>query len=306
MQFISDGTPFGFSPCVATIGCFDGVHRGHRFLVDQVCRVARNDSLQSMLITFPVHPRQVMQSDYRPQLLSCLSQKLALMGRLQVDWCVLLPFTHELSLLTARDFMQMLHERYRVQVLVIGYDHRFGHNRAEGFDDYLRYGDELGIKVHRAEALVEEGFSISSSFIRSLLKEGKVEQANRCLGYRYYLDGTVVDGYKVGRTLGFPTANLRPSCPDKLLPHEGVYAVYAYVDGHRYKGMLNIGHRPTVANGDDLSIEVHLLGFSGDVYRHSLHVEFVRFIRYEQKFGDRDALIARLHEDKEAVLSLLP
>ena len=127
-----------------------------------------------------------------------------------------------------------MHVRFNVQALVIGYDHRFGHNRSEGFEDYCRYGEELGMEVIHAQALEEDGLSISSSLIRNFLKEGDVVRANRYLGYRYYLDGQVVSGYQVGRKLGFPTANLQPSCPDKLVPKEGVYAVYAYVEGKRY------------------------------------------------------------------------
>ena len=234
-------------PCVATIGCFDGVHRGHRYLINQVCEVAAEKGLHAAIVTFPVHPRQVMQTDYQPQLLSCLHQKTDLISQLDADYCFMLPFTRELSQLSAREFMQLLQKHYHIQVLVIGYDHRFGHNRTEGFEDYCRYGQELGMEVIRAKALVEDGVSISSSHIRNLLRQGAVHEANRCLGYEYYLDGTVTDGYKVGRKLGFPTANLLPACPEKLIPAEGVYAVYTYVQGIRYGGMLNIGHRSAMA-----------------------------------------------------------
>lgn len=213
--------------------------------------------------------------------------------------------TKELSLLSAREFMQLLRERFNVRVLVIGYDHRFGHNRCEGFDDYCQYGKELGIEVIRAQALIEDGVSISSSVIRKVLKDGDIQHANHYLGYHYYLDGTVVDGYKVGRKLGFPTANLLPSCPDKLIPKEGVYAVYAYIDEVRYAGMLNIGHRPTVDNGSNLSIEVHILNFSGDIYNHHMRIEFIEFIRQEQKFDSLEKLITQLNTDRETVSRLL-
>ena len=255
MKIITDEIKQILSPCVATIGCFDGLHRGHRFLIEQVCKEAHQRNFHSALITFPVHPRQVMQSSYRPQWLTCLPQKTYLIQQTEADYCIMLPFTQELSLLSAREFMQLLRERFNVRVLVIGYDHRFGHNRSEGFNDYCQYGKELDMEVVRAQALVEDGVSISSSVIRKALKEGDIQHANHYLGYRYYLDGTVVDGYKVGRKLGFPTANLLPSCPDKLIPKEGVYAVYAYIDEVRYAGMLNIGHRPTVDNGSNRSEE---------------------------------------------------
>lgn len=306
MEIITDDIQIAIPPCAATIGCFDGVHRGHRYLIGQVCQEAAQRGLSSVLITFPVHPRQVMQSDYRPQLLSCLQQKTDLLQQQPADYCIMLPFTRELSMLSAYEFMRLLRDRYQVKVLVIGYDHRFGHNRSEGFEDYCRYGRELGMEIVHARALVEDELSISSSTIRNLLKQGEVERANHFLGYRYYLDGVVVDGYKVGRTLGFPTANLQPSCPDKLIPAEGVYAVYAYVKGRRYAGMLNIGHRPTVDNGNDLSIEAHILDFSDNIYNRYLRIEFMHFIRPEQKFGNLEALRAQLRNDRETVASLLP
>lgn len=292
-------------PCAATIGCFDGVHRGHRYLINQVCEAAAQKGLHAAIITFTVHPRQVMQADYQPQLLSCLSQKDDLISRLDADYCFMMPFTRELSRLSAREFMQLLHEQYHIEALIIGYDHRFGHNRSEGFEDYCRYGKELGMEIIRARALVENGISISSSLIRDLLKTGGVEKANHYLGYEYYLDGTVTDGYKVGRKLGFPTANLSPSCPDKLIPAEGVYAVYTYIQGIRYAGMLNIGHRPTVNNGNDLSIEVNILDFSENIYRKQMRIEFIAYIRSEQRFDSLEKLTAQLKADREQVRRLL-
>ena len=189
--------------------------------------------------------------------------------------------------------------------MVIGYDHRFGHNRSEGFEDYCRYGEELGMEIIHATGLIEDGVSISSSLIRGLLKKGEVEKANHYLGYNYYLDGTVVDGFKVGRKLGFPTANLKPSCSDKLIPSTGVYAVYVYVEGERHVGMLNIGHRPTLSNGTEISIEVNIFDFSDNLYQHSMRIEFVRFIRAEQKFDSLELLVEQLKRDKLSVLSLL-
>lgn len=305
MEIITAGGHSALPPCVATIGCFDGVHRGHRYLIAQVQDEARRQGLHSALITFPVHPRQVMQSDYLPQWLTCLPQKEDLLKEQGADYCILLPFTRELSLLSARRFMELLHNEFHVQALVIGYDHRFGHNRSEGFDDYCRYGKDLGMEVIHASALVEDGVSISSSLIRKLLKEGDTVRANHYLGYRYYLDGQVVGGYQMGRKLGFPTANLQPSCADKLVPKEGVYAVYAYVEGKRYAGMLNIGHRPTLDNGSERSIEVHIIGFEGNLYQHALRIEFVQYVREEQKFEGIEALIAQLNRDKEAIVRLL-
>ena len=297
---------FPSSPCAATIGCFDGVHRGHRYLIKQVHKAAEQRGLKTAFITFPVHPRVVMQADYQPELLSCLQQKTELIKKLDADYCILLPFTRELSQLSAREFMQLLHDIYKVKVLVIGYDHRFGHNRSEGFIDYCHYGKELGIEVIQAKALVEEGVSISSSLIRQLIQEGNVGEANHYLGYHYFLDGTIVGGYKVGRKLGFPTANLQPSCPDKLIPSEGVYAVYTYVNGERHRAMLNIGYRPTVNNGTNRTIEAHILDFHEDIYNKHMRVEFVRQIRKEKKFDSLEALTRQLQQDKETIMELLP
>lgn len=305
MQFITDDIKTALPPCVATIGCFDGVHRGHRYLIRQVTQIGQEKGLHTTLITFPVHPRQVMQSDYQPQFLSCLPQKEALIQTLQVDYCLMMAFTRELSELSAYEFMKLLHGRFNVCVLVIGYDHRFGHNRTETFKDYCRYGAELGIEVTQARALVEDGVSVSSSVIRNLLNNGEIAEANHYLSYRYFLDGSVIDGYKMGRKLGFPTANLQPSCPNKLIPAEGVYAVYVYIDEVRYMGMLNIGYRPTVHNGENRSIEVYIIDFSGDIYHKQIRIEFMERIRREQKFESINALISQLNQDKDTVIRIL-
>lgn len=305
MEILSDINHQALPPSVATIGFFDGVHRGHRFLIDQVKEVAARDGLCTALVTFPVHPRQVMQVAYRPQLLSSPSEKLELLGTTQVDYCLLLPFTTELSQLSARAFMQLLRDKFNIRTLVIGYDHRFGHNRSESFEDYCRYGKELGIYIVRARAYTDGADKISSSAIRQLLKEGEVGRAARFLGYHYYLDGTVVDGYKVGRKIGFPTANLQVDCDDKLIPAEGVYAVYVYVEDRKQAGMLNIGHRPTVNNGKNVSIEVHILRFSEDIYHKEMRIEFVEYLRPEKKYETIDLLIAQMHKDKEAAAKIL-
>lgn len=305
MKILSDIDPHSLPPSAATIGFFDGVHRGHRFLINQVKEVAAKGGLCSALITFPIHPRQVMQSSYYPQLLSSPQEKLELLETTEIDYCILLAFTRQLSLLSAREFMQLLRDKFNIRSLVIGYDHRFGHNRSEDFEDYCRYGEELDIYIERARAYTEGANKISSSVIRQLLKEGEVSCAAQFLGYNYYLDGTVVDGYKVGRKIGFPTANLQVTCPEKLIPAEGVYAVYVYVEGKKWAGMLNIGHRPTINNGKDLSIEVNILHFSDNIYHQKMRIEFVKFLRPEKKYDSIDALIAQMHKDREETAQLL-
>ena len=287
-------------PTVATIGFFDGVHLGHRFLIQQVKVAASQTGWQSSIITFPIHPRQVIQSDYQPQLLSSPEEKIELLASTDVDNCILLPFTQELSMLTAREFMQLLYEKYYVRMLVIGYDHRFGHNRAETFEDYCRYGRELGIHIMQATAYTQEQDKVSSSAIRRALLTGDIPTATKYLGYNYFVEGVVVNGYKVGRKIGFPTANLQVDFPNKLIPSIGVYAVRVFVNDDTYKGMLNIGHRPTLNNGTNLSIEVHILNFEGNIYEQPMRIEFIDFLRPETKFSSVDELILQIQKDKEA------
>ena len=293
------------SPTVATIGFFDGVHLGHRFLIQQVKVAATQTGWQSSIITFPVHPRQVIQSEFQPQLLSSPEEKIELLASTGVNHCILLPFTRELSMLTAWEFMQLLYDKYKVRMLVIGYDHRFGHNRAETFEDYCRYGQELGIHIMQASAYTQEQDKVSSSAIRRALQTGDIRTATKFLGYHYYLEGTVVDGYKVGRKIGFPTANLRVDFPNKLIPSIGVYAVCVYVNGEKHKGMLNIGYRPTINNGTDLSIEVHILDFQGDIYHQKMRIEFIDFLRPEMKFNSVDELVLQMQKDKEDTIRVL-
>ena len=305
MNIIEDTYPQALPPTVATIGFFDGVHLGHRYLINQVKIAASQCGWCSSIITFPVHPRQVIQSDYQPQLLSSPEEKIELLSQTGVDNCILLPFTQELSKLTAYEFMQLLYDKYKVRMLVIGYDHRFGHNRAETFEDYCRYGRELGIHIMQATAYTQEQDKVSSSAIRRALLSGDVMTAQKYLGYNYFLEGTVVGGYQVGRKIGFPTANLRVDFPYKLIPSIGVYAVRVQVAGQQWKGMLSIGYRPTINNGNDLSIEVHILDFQGDIYNQKMRLEFIEFLRPEIKFDSVDELIAQMHKDKEETIKVL-
>lgn len=306
--------------CVATIGSFDGVHLGHRSLLSQVRSIADERALKAVAVTFDTAPRRVLHGGGDVHL-STLDERMALLRGAGMDEVALLTFTREMAQLTAREFMQqVLREQLGVAVLVIGYDHRFGRGRAEGFDDYVRYGKELGIEVVRDEACTYGGEAVSSTRIRGCIAEGRIAEANALLGYRYSLVGEVVDGYKVGRKIGFPTANLRLHDEHKLMPAGGVYAVYVnfvgndgennhfQTDGNNshaeHVGMLNIGQRPTLNNGEERSIEVHILDFEGDLYGKSLQLEFLERLRDEQPFESVDDLIAQLQADRERVRQL--
>ena len=307
MQIIDNIPDLPLEPCVATIGFFDGVHLGHRFLIEQVKELAKDKGLRSALITFPVHPRQVMKSDYRPELLTTPEEKIELLKAQGVDYCIMLDFTVELSQLSAFSFMKdILQQRYNVSTLIIGYDHRFGHNRSEGFEDYVRYGQQIGMNVYRAQACMIDDLNISSSLVRTHLLEGKIDLSTRYLGYNYSIEGVVVGGYRVGRTIGFPTANLDLRESNKLIPSDGVYAVRVEVKGCLYAGMLNIGYRPTLDNGSKKSIEVHILRFDEDIYDEKIRLYFVSRIRSEMKFSGLDELIAQLKRDAAFVDSVLP
>ena len=308
MRFLtlSDGMPA--VACAATIGFFDGVHRGHQYLIRQVVQCAASRGQASLLVTFRRHPRQVMHADYQPQLLSTFEEKCALLAATGADYCATLDFTMELAALSARQFMaDILRDKFGVRTLVIGYDHRFGHDRVAGFADYVEYGRELGMEVVRAEPFSMGGVNVSSSVVRACLCDGEVAMAARCLGRPYALSGTVVEGFHEGHGLGYPTANLQPEDPCKLVPKGGVYAVKVRLQGRQvaFAGMLNIGTRPTLDNGDNRSIEVYLLDFSGDLYGCRLTLDFICRLRDEKKFRNKGELANQLRADEAAVRNLM-
>ena len=305
MRVIHDTQAITEPGVMATIGFFDGVHLGHRFLIDEVKAAAAQRGLPSAVITFPTHPRSVLQQAYQPRLLNSFADKLRLLATTGVDYCIVLDFTEALSQLSAEAFLRILATQWRVKGLVIGYDHRFGHDRRDGFEQYVEYGQRWGIKILKAAAFDAGHTAVSSSEIRRLVQEGKVERAAQLLTYAYHISGRIVSGYKVGRTLGFPTANIQPDDPMQLLPGIGVYAVWVEVAGQRYKGMLYIGSRPTLDNGTQLSIEVHILHFSGDIYNDPIRVSFAHFVRGDEKFDSLEALKAQLMRDREVVDQLL-
>ena len=305
MRVIHDTQAITEPGVMATIGFFDGVHLGHRFLIDEVKAAAAQRGLPSAVITFPTHPRSVLQQAYQPRLLNSFADKLRLLATTGVDYCIVLDFTEALSQLSAEAFLRILATQWRVKGLVIGYDHRFGHDRRDGFEQYVEYGQRWGIEILKAAAFDAGHTAVSSSEIRRLVQEGKVGRAAHLLTYAYHISGRIVSGYKVGRTLGFPTANIQPDDPMQLLPGIGVYAVWVEVAGQRYKGMLYIGSRPTLDNGTQLSIEVHILHFSGDIYNDPIRVSFAHFVRGDEKFDSLEALKAQLMRDREVVDQLL-
>lgn len=296
--------------CVATVGMFDGVHRGHQHVIRQVVEKAREAGVSSTVITFDKVPRQVLDPSFRPQLLTTLEEKESIIKQLGVDVLAILPFTRETASLSAQAFMQqVLHERLRTEVLITGYDNRFGHDRTEGFDDYVRYGRELGMQVLRGDVqLMDDGHRpVSSSVIRQLLaEEGRVDLMPHYLTRFYQLRGRVTPGEHIGHQLGYPTANLEPDEADKLIPASGVYAVWTTLEGEQQPraAMMNIGNRPTF-HGRRQTLEVNILDFTGDLYGQTMTVSFVERLRAERRFDSPEALAAQLEADKKQVKEIL-
>ena len=277
---------------VATIGMFDGVHRGHQFVLRQVIETARKRSLKSMAITFDHTLR-------REQLLTTLDEKLSLISKTGIQRTEVLQFSDSLKQMTAYEFMKhVLSEQLGVKVLLTGYDNRFGHNREEGFDDYVRYGQQLGIEVLQLPA---EG-NVSSSLVRNLLNEGRVDEATQALGHHYLLTGHVEHGEHIGTQLGFPTANLVPNESLQLVPAVGSYAVEVMLenDTRLYAGMMNIGKRPTF-EGHRTTLEVHVLHLDKDLYGQQVTVRFIHRLRDEQRFDSAEALKQQLQRDAQQV-----
>lgn len=301
-----DFTTCSDRPMAATIGFFDGLHLGHRHLIDQLKTVADERGLCTMAVTFGRHPRKVLKSDYRPQLLTDTAEKTTLLRQSGLDACTLLDFTTQMAAMTAREFMtEILMGQLGVKVLLMGYDHHFGCDRGLGFDDYQTIGRSCGMEVIEATPLIVDGQAVSSSRIRRLVAEGSIQAAARLLGRYYAIGGTVTEGHKVGRQLGFPTANIQPADAERLIPSSGVYAVWAEAGGRYYEAMLNIGHRPTLHNGNDLSIEAHLFDFADNLYGQHLTLHLVDRLRDERQFDSLDSLAQQIGRDAEQTLNLL-
>ena len=284
----------------ATIGFFDGVHSGHRFLIKQLRELADSAGLPAAVITFRQHPQSVLQAGYRPELLCTLDEKISLLSSLDIDFCYLIDFSKGLSQLSARTFISdVLRKKLNVEQLLIGYDHRFGKNRQEDFSDYVKYGREYGLKVVQALELPGFPTHISSTLIRNKLIDGNLEEANRLLSYNYSLEGKVVEGDKLGREIGFPTANIEINDKNKVIPKGGIYAVWVHIGTAKYQGMAYIGKRPTVVLNGEQRIEAHIFDFSGDIYGETIRLEFVKFLREDKTFNNLLELKEQLFIDKE-------
>lgn len=291
---------------VVTSGTFDGVHIGHQKILKRISDLSKTINGKSVVITFWPHPRFVLRPyDNSLKLLSTFEEKAEVLEKSGIDILVKIPFTKEFSELTSQEFISsILIEKLKTNILVIGYDHRFGHNR-EGSFEYLKKNEALhGFKVEEIPKQELEDVAISSTKIRTALLGMDVKTANSYLGRPYSLTGNVIEGAKIGRTIGFPTANLQISESFKLVPSNGVYAIRTNVEGETRNGMLNIGIRPTV-NGAAKTIEAHIFDFSGNLYGKKLKVELISQIREERKFPNLEELSGQLNSDKETALAIL-
>jgi len=306
MKILSGNETTGQEKLAATIGFFDGLHLGHRHLIAQVKAEAKKKNEASAVITFRQHPRKTVLPGFIPQLLTTFEERISLLAETGIDYCIVLDFTDEMSQISARSFIEhILAKKLQVNTLVIGYDHRFGKNRAEGFDEYKEYGALFGLDVVRAEVFQTDNTNVSSSAIRLSLETGDVKRAATFLARPYSLSGIVTEGARLGRKIGYPTANIAPDDSEKIIPAAGVYAVYVLHQNKKYGGMLNIGVRPTVSDENKISIEVNIFDFNQTIYGEKIEIQFVEKIRNEQKMNGLDELIAQLSKDKSRVQKLL-
>lgn len=281
-----------------TIGTFDGVHLGHQKIIAQITAAARDKDCDSLVLTFFPHPRMVLQEGTEMKQLNTIEEKTALLEQLGVDHLVIHPFDKAFSRMTAEEFVkEVLVDTFRLKKIIIGYDHRFGRNRTADINDLITYGETYGFEVAQISAEELNAVSISSTKIRTALNEGNIELANNYLGYPYAITGKVVKGQQLGRTIGYPTANISVREDYKLIPQNGVYVVQSTIQEKTVFGMMNIGNRPTV-DGTLQTIEVHFLDFDQDLYTQNISVSLLKRLRSEQKFPSLDALKTQLHHDK--------
>lgn len=288
---------------VVTIGTFDGVHVGHRKIIDKLVTIAKANKLRSTILTFFPHPRMVLQQATDLKLLNTLDEKIAILEKSGLDQLIIHPFTKEFSRLSAEQYVkEVLVDHINAKRVIIGYDHRFGRNRTATIEDLKSFGEKYGFEVEQISAEEVDEVSVSSTKIRKALEEGDIETANAFLGYAYMLSGVVTRGRGIGRDLGFATANIHIEQQYKLIPKEGVYVVRTHYKGRLLYGMMNIGFNPTV-QGRKRTIEVHLFDFNEDLYGEDLSVELLERLRDEQKFDSIEGLKLQLKNDKIASLA---
>ncbi len=299
---------FSLKRPVATIGIFDGVHMGHRFILDHLKAQAEAHGGETVVVTLWPHPRIVLHKELQEfKLLHTRQEKIREMEGNGIDHLVVVPFDKEIASLTACDFVQKyLVERLGVEVLLLGYDNRFGMDRKGDPDGLRMCAEKNKFRIEKLPEYQSSYGTVSSSNIRDFILKGDLESAANMLGYHYYVSGTIVEGNHIGRKMGFPTANIHPLDPNKLIPMNGVYAIRVELRGETYKGMLNIGFRPTIDSAMAVkTVEAHLFGASGDFYDEEVVIHFVKRVRNEMRFSGLEALKQQLQKDKLTVQKLL-
>lgn len=295
-----------FKNPVITIGTFDGVHIGHKTILKEIVDHAKEVQGESILLTFEPHPRKVIFPDKPLQLLTPLEEKLELVKATGVDHIVVVPFTKEFANLTAEEYVKdFLVAQFKPHSIVIGYDHQFGNDRKGDINLLKQLSELYNYKVFEISAQLIHDAAVSSTKVRKAVSSGDMAEATNMLGRPYSLTGEVVKGAQLGNTIGYPTANVKPSSSEQILPANGVYAVKVIHDGNTYNAMLNIGIRPTVSNELSLHIEANIFDFEQDIYGQQLTLQFIARLRDEQKFPSIDDLKQQLGKDKEAALKVL-
>lgn len=290
---------------ILSIGMFDGVHKGHQALLKELVQEAEREKTCSMVISFDKHPRQVVSdNENEVKILQTDSERIEKLSDSGVDYLVILHFTKEIAKLEASEFLDLVIENINPKALLLGYDNRFGRKGSTQFDDILAKGEYKNIKIRRTQDCVwYNDIEISSTQIRKALEKGEVNLANQMLGYAYTIEGKVINGYKIGRTLGFPTANIQLT-NNKLLPQDGVYAVECQIDDKTYKGVLSIGERATF-NIEGKSIELHIFFFDSEIYFKEIKIQIKDFLREQQKFSSKEELIEQITKDCENAKNIL-
>ncbi|MBQ5891737.1 MAG: bifunctional riboflavin kinase/FAD synthetase [Bacteroidales bacterium] len=290
---------------ILSIGMFDGVHKGHQALLKELVQEAEREKTCSMVISFDKHPRQVVSdNENEVKILQTDSERIEKLSDSGVDYLVILHFTKEIAKLEASEFLDRVIENINPKALLLGYDNRFGRKGSTQFDDILAKGEYKNIKIRRTQDCVwYNDIEISSTQIRKALEKGEVSLANQMLGYAYTIEGKVINGYKIGRTLGFPTANIQLT-NNKLLPQDGVYAVECQIDDKTYKGVLSIGERATF-NIEGKSIELHIFFFDSEIYFKEIKIQIKDFLREQQKFSSKEELIEQITKDCENAKNIL-